>query len=73
MHEGPVASQRDQHKCDMHAYSTLAAWTRRRGNKAGSEPSKAFDQAGIDQEPIEASRFRPAGAGVEKPLAAIEN
>ena len=73
MHEGSVARQRQQHKSDMPAWSTVAAWTRRRGNKIGSEPSKAFDQAGIDQEPIEASRFRPAGAGVEKPLAALEN
>src|SRR5262249_47043291 len=34
---------------------------------------KPFDQAGIDQEPIEASRFGTARAGVEKSLAAFEN
>ena len=31
------------------------------------------DQAGIDQESIEASRLGPASAGVEKSLAAFEN
>jgi hypothetical protein len=31
------------------------------------------DQAGIDQDSIEASRLGPAGAGVEKSLAAFEN
>jgi sterol desaturase/sphingolipid hydroxylase (fatty acid hydroxylase superfamily) len=34
---------------------------------------KPLDQAGIDQESIEASHLGPAGAGVEKPLAAFEN
>src|SRR3979409_568060 len=58
----------------------MAAWARRRGDSCpyamgstGREPSKPFDQTSIDQEPIEATRFRPARAGVEQSLAAIEN
>src|SRR6266705_3202949 len=34
---------------------------------------KSFDQAGVDQQPIEAPRLSAAGAGVKKPLAALEN
>src|SRR5262249_28393588 len=35
--------------------------------------SKSFDQAGVDQQPIETPCLRAAGAGVKKPLAALEN
>src|SRR5262249_44843525 len=34
---------------------------------------KPLDQAGVDQQSIEAPRLRAAGAGIKKPLAALEN
>src|SRR4051794_11267031 len=37
------------------------------------EPSEAFDQPGVDQEPVEATRFRSARTGVEEPFAALED
>src|SRR5262249_34865219 len=52
----------------------------RSGWIAGSSPamtpesfSKPLDQAGIDQQPVEAARLRAASAGVKKSLAALEN
>src|SRR5712692_1955027 len=42
--------------------------------KSGAErASKPLDQAGVDQQPIEASRLRAAGAAVEQSLAALQN
>src|SRR4051812_3779993 len=41
--------------------------------RGASVQSKSFDQAGIDQQPVEAPRLRAAGAGVKKALAALEN
>src|SRR5262245_24895744 len=32
-----------------------------------------LDQAGVDQQPIEAARLGAAGAGVEQPLAALKD
>jgi hypothetical protein len=34
---------------------------------------EALDQAGVDQQPIEAARLRAAGASVELAVAALEN
>src|SRR4029077_9314115 len=42
----------------------------REGSGSGSKP---LDQAGVDQQAVEAPRLRAAGTGVEQPLAALEN
>src|SRR5262249_9574815 len=43
------------------------------GTTAQRQCSKALDEAGVDQQPIEAPRLSAAGAGVKQPLAALEN
>src|SRR5882724_4645305 len=60
--------------CLMH---TSAAHARPSPREAGrgshTRQSKPFDQAGVDEQPIEATRLGAAGAGVEQPLAALQN
>src|SRR5262245_22350115 len=42
--------------------------------KPGNEVAlKSLDQAGVDQQPVEAARFRAAGAGVEQSFAALKD
>src|SRR5262245_11447947 len=41
--------------------------------RGGARLSKPLDQAGVDQQPVEAPRLRAAGTGEEQPLAALED
>src|SRR5262249_61130324 len=43
------------------------------GNDALQLCLKPLDQAGVDQQPVEAPSLRAAGAGVKQALAALEN
>src|SRR5262249_59658736 len=42
-------------------------------NPASAAASQSLDQAGVDQQPIEASRLRTAGAEIEQTAAAVEH
>src|SRR5262245_17039363 len=58
--QGSMASSRVMHE-------------RAAASEGAGTGSKPLDEAGVDQQPVEAPRLRAAGTGVEQPLAALEN
>src|SRR5262245_33432585 len=43
------------------------------GKRGGWRELQPLDQTGVGQEPVEAARLGAAGAGIEQPLAALED
>src|SRR4051812_42306590 len=78
MHQRSRAGERNQHgrdlKCPPHCgVPATPERTSPCDVQSWGEPSEALDQPGVDQEPVEPARFRPARTGVEEPFAALED
>src|SRR6516162_734019 len=61
------------HRTRGPAVENSSSWSAMNARSCGAPPSKSLNQACVDQQPVEASRLRAAGAEIEQSAAALED